>query len=98
MQWKGDQDSYSMHKLVHAWGHDRLCQKEQHNVSSMILQLLAEAVSECGNEPQDKLRLAPHLMANFATVVNARYGRTGPTGTTLDNLEETGAFISNIGK
>jgi hypothetical protein len=64
----------------------------------MILQLLAEAVSECENELQDKLRLVPHLMANFATIVNARYERTGPTGTTLNNLEETGAFISSIGK
>jgi hypothetical protein len=98
VQWKGDQESYSMHKLVHAWGHDRLRQEEQHNVSSIVLQLLAEVVSECANEPQDKLRLVPHLMANFATVANARYGRTSPTGSTLNRLEEIGTFISSVGK
>jgi tetratricopeptide (TPR) repeat protein len=98
VQWKGDQDSYSMHKLVHAWGHDRLCEEEQHDFSSMVLQLLAEAISNCGKEPQDKLRLVPHLMANFATVVNASYGQTSSTGITLDNLEKTGTFVSSVGK
>jgi hypothetical protein len=87
-----------MHKLVHAWGYDRLCQEEQHDVSSIVLQLLAEAISECGKEPQDRLRLIPHLMANFATVANARYGRPSPTGTTLYRLEKIGAFISSVGK
>jgi hypothetical protein len=37
-------------------------------------------------------------MANFATVVNARYGRIIPTETTLNKLEETGTFISCVGR
>jgi hypothetical protein len=37
-------------------------------------------------------------MPNFATVVNARYGRTNQTKATLGNLQETGTFISSVGK
>jgi hypothetical protein len=28
VQWKEDQQSYAMHKLVHAWGYDRLKEDE----------------------------------------------------------------------
>jgi hypothetical protein len=40
VQWKEDQDSYSMHKLVHAWGYERLGVEEQHDYSMVGLQLL----------------------------------------------------------
>jgi tetratricopeptide (TPR) repeat protein len=65
VQWKADQNSYSMHKLVHAWGHDRLDMAEQSRLSFGALQLLVEHLSVVRVEPSSKLRLRPHLMASF---------------------------------
>lgn len=45
LQWRSDQRSYTMHKLVHAWGHDRLRAEEQRALSGLALELLAEATS-----------------------------------------------------
>jgi len=41
IQWKEDQGSYFMHKLVHAWGHDRLKTEEQVEYGYGALKLLA---------------------------------------------------------
>ena len=42
-----------MHKLVHAWGYERLGLVEQHRFSITGLQLLQGAISTCGKEPQE---------------------------------------------
>jgi tetratricopeptide (TPR) repeat protein len=65
IQWKADQNSYSMHKLVHAWGHDRLDMAEQSRLSFGALQLLVEHLLVVKVDPSSKLRLRPHLMASF---------------------------------
>src|SRR5205814_5912351 len=62
---------YSMHRLVHAWGHDRLLTEERPTMKRFCLaalQLLVEAINICANQPQAKVRLVPHLRANFDTV------------------------------
>ena len=46
IQWKADQESYAMHKLVHAWGQDRLEADRQRQVSSLTLKLMADATVE----------------------------------------------------
>jgi hypothetical protein len=33
VQWKAEQQIYAMHKLVHAWGYDRLAAEEQSKYS-----------------------------------------------------------------
>lgn len=75
VQWKDNQQSYSRHKLVHVWGYERLGLNDQYKYSMTGLQLLQGAISTCGKEPQDKLRLMPHVMANFGTVTQASGGR-----------------------
>ena len=65
IQWKSDQRSYSMHKLVHAWSHDRLEVQEQRQLSFLALELMANATAQEGVDPGHQVRLVPHTMASF---------------------------------
>jgi hypothetical protein len=71
LQWKKDQQSYVMHKLVHAWDHYRLTKDEQLQFSHATFKIIVKAIDGCRNTPEDKLRLVPHIMANFATLTSA---------------------------
>ncbi|KAI9770550.1 MAG: hypothetical protein M1840_003140 [Geoglossum simile] len=97
VEWKGDQNSYSMHKLVHAWGYDRLQEEEQESLSLGALQLVHEAASNRNAELHDKLRLVPHLIANFNIVVKS-ISRLESVKQALDKLTILGLFMSNIGR
>ena len=65
IQWKADQKSYAMHKLVHAWGQDRLEADGQRQLSSLALELMADAIAKDQIDPSHQLRLVPHVMASF---------------------------------
>ena len=65
IQWKADQESYAMHKLVHAWGQDRLEADRQRRLSSLALELMADATAKDQIDPSHQLRLVPHVMASF---------------------------------
>ena len=65
IQWKSDQGSYAMHKLVHAWGQDRLEADRQRQLSSLALELIADATAQDEIDPSYQLRLVPHVMASF---------------------------------
>ena len=65
IQWKSDQESYAMHKLVHAWGQDRLEEDRQRQLSSLALELMADITAKDQIDPDHQLRLVPHLMACF---------------------------------
>ena len=54
-----------MHKLVHAWGQDRLEADGQEQLSSLVLELMADATAEDQIDPSHQLRLVPHVMASF---------------------------------
>ena len=66
IQWKADQKSYAMHKLVHAWGQDRLEADRQRQLSSLALELMADAIAKDQIDPSYQLRLVPHVMASFS--------------------------------
>jgi tetratricopeptide (TPR) repeat protein len=98
VQWKEDQDSYSIHKLVHAWGYERLGVEEQHDYSVAGLQLLEEAISRCGKKPQAKLRLVSHILANFAIVAMQSYASDSHAEIISNQLSRTGDFFKAIGR
>jgi tetratricopeptide (TPR) repeat protein len=98
LQWKKDQQSYAMHKLVHAWGYDRLTKDKQDQFSRTTFKLVVEAIKGCRNTPEDKLRLVPHVMANFATLAGASGTSDQAAGSILDELLRVGAFITDIGR
>ena len=51
IQWKADQKSYTIHKLVHAWGQDRLEADRQRQLSSLALELIADATAKNQIDP-----------------------------------------------
>ena len=98
VEWKSDQDSYSMHKLVHAWSHDRLSQEEQFTYGVGTLDLVWEATFNCRTEPGDKARLVPHVMANFATAVQAAERSGRMTNSARKQLSRIGVFVWETGR
>ena len=78
IQWKPDQKSYVMYKLVHAWGQDRLDADRQRRLSSLALELMADATAEDHIDPSHQLRLVWHVMASF--------GMFSPLRESLDEL------------
>ena len=65
IQWKADQKSYGIHKLVYAWGQDRFQADMQRQLSSLALELMADTTVKKHINPSHQLRLVPHVMASF---------------------------------
>ncbi|PVI00868.1 hypothetical protein DM02DRAFT_614032 [Periconia macrospinosa] len=87
-----------MHKLVHAWGCDRLTRDEQARYSRATFELIVEVVemAESGRTaPEDKLRVVPHVMESFAALGDR--GNKVSEGV-VDELEGVGLFLNHIGK
>ncbi|KAH8881893.1 hypothetical protein GQ53DRAFT_886564, partial [Thozetella sp. PMI_491] len=92
-------NGYAMHKLVHTWSRDRLFndQAEEKKYCTAAFTLLDDAVSHATNNPEDKLRFVPHLMANFIatkdiTLRSADYG-IAP----LDGMVRIARFLERSG-
>ena len=63
IRWIPDQAAFSMHKLVHAWGHDRLGNNEQIAMTRATAQFLEKRLlCDLGSK---KDRCSAHLVANF---------------------------------
>jgi len=97
VQWKRDQMSYSMHKLVHAWTYDRLDMDDRQGYGLASLGLLLNALSKTSKEPKQKQRLVPHVMANFATVSKIHYSDSTKE-TALLLLDRSGDFLTHVGR
>jgi NB-ARC domain len=66
VRWSGS--SYSMHKLVHAWGRDRLDQQQRFIFGRASLEFLEAVIRNASNFPANKTRLVPHVIANFRII------------------------------
>ncbi len=55
-----------MHKLVHTWGQDRLETARREQLSSLTLELLADATTVYPSDSSYRLRLVLHVMAMFS--------------------------------
>lgn len=100
VQWKADQQSYAMHKLFHAWGLDRLKECERHKISQAAFRLVVEAVKsvKVRPSPDEKLRLVPHVMANFATFGGLNGSWHEAIKGFLDGLSEIDLLFYSVGK
>jgi tetratricopeptide (TPR) repeat protein/uncharacterized C2H2 Zn-finger protein len=98
VQWKPDQKSYSIHKLVHTWGYERLDRKQQALCTSAITQLLAHAAANVEPLPMPRARLVPHLVANFRIVSKVYRWRELERETPFDLLDEVSHFLNTMGK
>ena len=98
VQWKKDQESFAMHKLVHAWGFERLDRPQQQGFSIAVLQLVAGAIAGCSNQPKDRLRLVPHVMANYENLAQSGQMSGRIWEEAVDEVERTGTFLEGIGR
>jgi hypothetical protein len=74
-----------MHKLVHAWAHDRLDVHERDRFVIAALELLLKPSNNLERDPEGKIRLISRLMANFG-VVSELYKVTSLENNMLFNL------------
>jgi tetratricopeptide (TPR) repeat protein len=100
VQWKVDQQSYAMHKLVHAWGFDRLTGHEQYKTCQAAFRLVLEAIEVVNGShlSDEKLRVVPHVMANFAALGSRTGGWEEATEGLLDDLDKVSLFLNSVGK
>ncbi len=88
-----------MHRLVHAWGQDRLFDEpEEKKFCLATFFLLAEAAIECSEDPRDKLRLVPHVMSNFAAVKGIALRPGGDMTMILNSLGLIARFVYSVGQ
>lgn len=97
VHWQEDQESYGMHRLVHAWGYDRLSTEEQEILSAGSVDFVGDAMSRCGAAPQDKLRLAPHIMTCFGVVSSITMDRTY-WEEIVSQVQRMGSFMDDLGR
>ncbi|KAH7117464.1 hypothetical protein EDB81DRAFT_733687, partial [Dactylonectria macrodidyma] len=97
------QTSYSIHRLIHAWGYDRLQvdgneMKQFWLAASLCLEGYLGTIDNAGNTPASKLRLVPHILGNIQS-----YRRISKTlqwdrsGSPMP-LESFGYFLFRIGR
>ena len=98
VQWRPDQQSYAMHKLVHAWSQDRLGIDQQRQLSFFTLELMGDATSQKGGDPNHQLRLVPHAMANFGVFSRLHESLGEAAQNALNVLDEMEGFMYRIGR
>jgi tetratricopeptide (TPR) repeat protein len=92
LKWNNDTGSYSMRKLVHAWGHDRLAVQEQAKYGAAALECLAMTDLRHDWDPMLRARLVPHIMVNFSTIP----GWFDATDDTKENTLERVRLVANF--
>ncbi|KAK2605986.1 hypothetical protein QQS21_003612 [Conoideocrella luteorostrata] len=91
--------SYSVHRLVHAWGYDRLQGQKAYQfwlAASQLLRNNIEAMSYSSTEPTLKLRIASHVAENLKIFTKlSDFDTKIPS---LDTVESFFFFFDDIGR
>ena len=86
---------YSMHKLVHEWGYERLDKEAERQVECCISvwQLMRRLTSRIGENPMTRMRIGPHIMACYQRLSKqCDLGRMSRQGI-MDTLDHLGDFL-----
>ena len=97
IQWRNERGGYAMHKLVHAWGQDRLEVGQQQYLSQMALELLTDVIPSTAADLIIRMRLVPHIMTNF-TLVSGIMKTATIHNDTLDPIAMVGRFLCGLGR
>ncbi|KAM0539953.1 hypothetical protein ACHAO7_011667 [Fusarium culmorum] len=95
--------SYSVHRLVHAWGYDRL-QSDKDEVerfwyaASQLLDDYIKTISDRQDGPVTKLRVVPHLTDNIHSFKNVSRVNDWNKADWVEVVERFGFFITDIGR
>jgi tetratricopeptide (TPR) repeat protein len=98
LQWRNDQASYTTHKLVHAWGRDRLDTDQQRELSLAALELLTGVVLACRGNLAYGMRLVPHVMSNFDAISTAYRSPIGLDDILLRSVVVVRNFLRELGR
>ncbi|KAB5522861.1 P-loop containing nucleoside triphosphate hydrolase protein [Coniochaeta sp. 2T2.1] len=90
-------ESYSIHRLVHAWDRDRLEAKEVEAFCLAALEVLYRAAQHCGDAPEAKRRLVPHLKTNLDEVVGLEIEAEEEAIEIVDRIASIGIFTTDNG-
>ncbi|OQN95386.1 hypothetical protein B0A48_18634 [Cryoendolithus antarcticus] len=89
IQWKEEQAGYSMHKLVHAWGFDRLEVEEQARYSRGNLAFL-KSITQVGQlDPVKKSWITPHISSSVARLREWHWGSRSRSGAAVPGKYES---------
>ena len=98
IEWKEEQAGYSMHKLVHAWGFDRLEAEEQGRYGRGSLAFL-ESVTQVGQlDPVRKSRVTPHISSSVARLREWHQGSVQVPERSLNAICSLANFVSGTGQ
>jgi tetratricopeptide (TPR) repeat protein len=97
------QTSYSIHRLVHAWGYDRLQDDGDAvngfwHAASQLLDGYLKTISDRQDGPLSKLRVVPHLTDNIRSFKRASTLIDRTKIDYLENLQSFGFFLLKIGR
>jgi tetratricopeptide (TPR) repeat protein len=98
VSWRADQEAYSMHKLVHAWGHDRQDLKSRQDRSLAVLELLATIAYTHRRDLSTQTRLLPHVMANFTAMSSACGSGYHMLDRDREYADELGCLLRDLGR
>ncbi|KAL7754809.1 hypothetical protein ACKLNR_015149 [Fusarium oxysporum f. sp. zingiberi] len=97
------QSSYSIHRLVHAWGYDRLRSDGDEverfwYATSQLLDDYIKTMSDRQDGPVTKLRVVPHLTNNIHSFKNVSRVNDWNKVDWLEAVERFGFFFTEIGR
>lgn len=94
-----DRATYSIHKLVHAWGGNRLNLAERIATIRATALFLQERTLYDPEAPEQKLRLVPHLMSSFNAIsqLSNRTRYTKLSNISLHVLPSYSNFLDELG-
>ncbi|KAK5676701.1 hypothetical protein LTR17_027732, partial [Elasticomyces elasticus] len=98
IQWKEEQGGYSMHKLVHAWGFDRLEAEEQGQYSRSSLAFLDQVVQRRQLDPARKSRITPYISSSVARLQEWRKTALQVPERSLNLIWSLANFVSDTGQ
>ncbi|KAI7194846.1 hypothetical protein KC316_g4698, partial [Hortaea werneckii] len=98
IQWKEEQAGFAMHKLVHAWGFDRLEAEEQGRYSQSSLALLRLVIRDGQLDPIRKSRVTPHISSSVVRLREWDKASTQVTKKTLNTIWSLANFVRDTGQ
>ena len=97
IQWRDERGGYTMHKLVHAWGQDRLEVGQRQYLSLLALELLTGIIPSTAGNSDFRIRLVPHVMTNF-TLVSGIIITATDHNEILYSIAVVGVFLHDLGR
>lgn len=98
VSWRTDHAAYGMHKLVHAWGHDRLDADQQQVWAMAVMRLLGRLSDRKEQDLPSRTRIVPHVVANISAASAACAKTYRATTSDYRALASLGSLLQRLGR